>query len=164
MKLNREWVTPLATGAFLLSAVTGVLLFFKIDVGLSKLVHEWLSWLLLGGAVLHVIANINAFMYHLSTRTGQVVIGLSALVLVASLLVSTGGQSEPPFIAPMRALSQLPLSTLAEVAQVSPQELRERLSRAGVASASDTQSLNDLLGNDLRKQMPILGALFSPQK
>lgn len=39
MAVQREWATPVAAGAFLLSAVTGVLIFFHIDSGLNKFVH-----------------------------------------------------------------------------------------------------------------------------
>jgi hypothetical protein len=65
---QREWVTPIAAGAFLLSAVTGVLIFFHVDSGLNKVVHEWLGWVLLGGVALHVIANFSGFRRHLGAR------------------------------------------------------------------------------------------------
>ena len=160
MKLNREWVTPIATGAFLLSAVTGILLFFKIQVGASKFVHEWLSWVLVGGALLHVAANINAFKYHLSTRIGQVIIGLFVVALLVSFVPSGNGGGEPPFMPPLRALSQAPLSTLAQLAKISPEQLRERLAQAGVSATTDQQSLSEIAGNDMRKQISLLGAVF----
>ena len=49
MAIKREWVTPIAAGGFLISAVTGVLMFFHLDTGLNKVAHEWLSWVFLGG-------------------------------------------------------------------------------------------------------------------
>ena len=53
----RKWATPITIGAFILSAATGIMLFFKLDLGLTKVVHEWLSWLLVAGTIFHVIAN-----------------------------------------------------------------------------------------------------------
>mgnify|MGYP006339522549 CR=1 FL=1 len=53
MKLQRDWITPITMGAFGLLAATGVLMFFHIDSGLNEAVHEWLSWVLLGGVALH---------------------------------------------------------------------------------------------------------------
>jgi len=47
----REWATPVTIGAFGLIALTGVMLFFKVQYGMVKPVHEWLSWLLVIGAV-----------------------------------------------------------------------------------------------------------------
>ena len=70
MNVQRSWATPIAAGAFLLSAVTGVLIFFHVDSGLNKAAHEWLSWLLLGGVVLHVLANLGGFKRHFATRGG----------------------------------------------------------------------------------------------
>ena len=165
MKLTREWVTPLTVGAFLLSAVTGVLLFFKVEMGVGKLVHEWLSWLLLAGVVAHVVTNIHAFKYHLSTRTGQVLMGLFVIILAAALFFPAGGSGgEPPFLPPLRALGQLPMTTLAQVAKISPEQLRERLLKAGVQPTSDTQTLSELLGDDMRQQIPVLKVVFSTDK
>ncbi len=36
----RRWATPLIIGAFLLMSVTGVLMFFEIDAGLTAVAHN----------------------------------------------------------------------------------------------------------------------------
>ena len=112
MNIQREWVTPFAAGAFLLSAVTGILIFFHVDSGLNKAAHEWLSWLLLGGVVFHVLANIGGFKRHLGIRRGQLLIGAFVLTLVLSF-VGAGDKDGPPFGPPIRALAAAPLTTLA---------------------------------------------------
>lgn len=160
MTIQREWATPVAAGAFLLSAATGVLIFFHVDSGLNKVAHEWLSWVLLGGVVLHVIANFGAFKRHLGNRRGQWLMGLFALVLLLSF-INTGDKNAPPFAPPLRALSAAPLTTLAQVARIPPEELRARLLKAGLQATSDQQSLNDLTGPDLRKQIQVMGTIFS---
>ena len=56
------------------------------------------------------------------------------------------------------------LASLAEVARISPDELRARLVRAGVASAASAsarQSLADLVGPDPRRQTQVLGAVLA---
>ena len=92
MAVQREWATPVAAGAFLLSAVTGVLIFFHIDISLNKFVHEWLSWTLLGAVALHLAANFGGIKRHLVTHRGQLLTGpdmrkqvqvMSALFLIA---------------------------------------------------------------------------------
>ena len=163
MHVQREWVTPVVAGAFLLSAVTGVLLFFHVDSGLNKIVHEWLSWVLLAGVAMHVIVNFSGLKRHLGTRRGQAFIGLFALILGLSF-AGPGEKSEPPFMQPIRALSATPLTTLAEVARLSPAELQERLSKAGLQPTTDQQRLSDLTGPDVRKQMQVFGALFAEAK
>ena len=163
MTIQRNWVTPLAAGAFLLSAVTGVLMFFHIDTGLNKLAHEWLSWVLLGGVALHVTANFDGLKRHLGARRGQLLVGAFALVLLFSF-VGTGEKDEPPYAPPIRALAAAPMTTLAQVARLTPEQLRERLTQAGVQPTSDQQTLGELVGSDMRKQVHVLRALFSAAK
>jgi hypothetical protein len=162
MTIQRNWVTPITAGAFLLSAVTGVLIFFHIDSGANKFVHEWLSWVLLGGALLHTTANFNGLKVHLRTRRGQVLMGLFVIALTLSFIPLGGGKSEPPFMAPVRALGESNLATLAQVAQVTPAELRNRLGKAGVHVDSDQQTLAEMVGADTRRQMQVLGRVFKP--
>lgn len=90
-------------------------------------------------------------------------IGAFALVLLLSF-IPAGKKGEPPFIAPIRALSQAPLTTLALVAQVSPEQLHERLAKAGLQPQSDQQSLNDLTGPDPKRQVHVLRMLLTDAK
>ena len=161
MAIQRNWVTPITAGAFLLSAVTGVLIFFHVDSGANKFVHEWLSWVLLGGALLHTTANFAGLKMHLRTRQGQALVGVFVVALVLSFIPLGSGKSEPPFMAPVRALGDSSLTTLAQVAHVTPAQLRERLNSAGVQATSDDQTLNELVGPDARKQMNVLGRVFA---
>jgi hypothetical protein len=163
MKVQRSWVTPITAGAFLLSGVTGILIFFHIESGTGKFMHEWLGWVLLGGAVLHVVANYSGLKSHLLTLRGQLLVGIFAVALLLSF-VPLGGEDEPPFMPPIRALSQVPLSTLAQVAKISPEQLRDRLSKAGIQTTSEQQTLNELAGPDMRKQMRVMESVFSAAK
>ncbi|MCI5121486.1 MAG: DUF4405 domain-containing protein, partial [Candidatus Electrothrix sp. AUS4] len=86
MKMTRDWITPITTGAFLLTAVTGVLLFFHVATGLNKEVHEWLSWVFLIGAVLHLALNFGPFKKYLTQRKGQVLMGSFVLLLALSFI------------------------------------------------------------------------------
>jgi hypothetical protein len=162
MKIKREWITPITTGAFLLTAVTGILLFFHADTGLNKTVHEWLSWIFLAGAILHLAVNFTVFKKYLAQRKGQVVLGMSVLLLALSF-VPVGEAHHGPFVPPIRALAQAPLATLAQVAQISPAELRDRLGRAGFSASSDRQNISELIGDDLRAQMHLLEKLLTDQ-
>lgn len=164
MKVQRSWVTPITAGAFLLSGVTGILMFFHLDTNTGKFLHEWLGWVLLGGAALHVAANFAGFKSHLSTLRGQLLVGIFAVALLLSFIPLGGGQDEPPFMPPIRALSQAPLSTLAQVAQVTPEQLRDRLSKAGIQSTSEQQTLSELVGPDMRKQVHVMESVFSDAK
>lgn len=160
MSIQREWVTPIAAGAFILSAVTGVLMFFHVEPGFSKAAHEWLSWALLGGVLLHVTANLQGLKRHLGQRRGQVMLALFSTLLVVSL-VAPASSDEPPFMPAVRALSSAPLSSLAPLAGVSTDQMRQRLQAAGFKPESDQQTLDDLAGSDRRRRMQALGAVFA---
>ncbi len=164
MKITRDWITPITTGAFLLTAVTGVLLFFHADTGLNKDVHEWLSWVFLIGAILHLALNFAPFKKYLTQRKGQVLMGSFVLLLALSFFPIGGEHHAPPFVPPIKALAQAPLTTLAQVAQTSPEQLREHLAGAGISVNSDQQSISDLVGDDFGAQMHLLEDLLLEEK
>ncbi len=74
--------------------------------------------------------------------------------------VPIGADNAPPFVIPLKALTKTPISTLALVAETSPEQLRERLAKGGVDVKSNQQSVNDLVAGDLRKQVLIMKLLF----
>ena len=155
MNLNphRPWITPLVIGAFLLSAVTGILMFFHFDSGLNKAAHEWLSWAMVIGVSLHILLNLNAFKRYFTQTTGKVVVGLFAVVLALSFIPAGGSDGEPGFAPPVRALAKAPITVLAQVAGASTDEVRAKLQAQGLTVTSDQQSVADLVGTDLRKQI-----------
>lgn len=163
MKITREWATPLTAGAFLLVATTGLLMFFHLESGLNKEAHEWLSWALLAGVGLHVVSNVAAFKKHLAGRRGQVIVGGFALLLALSFIPLEEEGEDKPFMAPVRALSATPISTLAQVANTTPDEVLQRLRTAGLKPASATQSVADLTGQDPRAQMRALNAALGKE-
>lgn len=163
MNLNphRPWITPVVIGAFFLSAVTGVLMFFHLDSGLNKTAHEWLSWAMVIGVSLHVLLNMPAFKRYFTQTTGRVVIGLFAAVLALSFIPAGGeGGSEPGFAPPVRALAKAPISVLAQVAGTTTEDVKAGLQAQGFTVSSDQQSVADLVGGDLRKQIGTITKLL----
>lgn len=152
LSAQRPWITPVVMGAFLLSAVTGVLMFFQLDSGLNKTAHEWLSWAMVIGVGLHVLLNMPAFKRYLNQTTGRVVIGAFALILALSF-IPAGDGSEPGFAPPVRALAKAPITVLAQVAGTSTEDVKAKLQAQGLTVSSDQQSVADLVGPDLRKQI-----------
>ena len=154
LSAQRPWITPVVIGAFFLSAVTGVLMFFHLDSGLNKTAHEWLSWAMVLGVSLHVLLNMPAFKRYFTQTTGKAVMGLFALLLALSFIPAGGeGGSEPGFAPPVRALAKAPITVLAQVAGTSTDEVKAKLQAAGLTVTSDQQSVADLVGSDLRKQI-----------
>jgi Domain of unknown function (DUF4405) len=154
LSAQRPWITPVVIGAFFLSAVTGVLMFFHLDSGLNKTAHEWLSWAMVIGVTLHVLLNMPAFKRYFTQNTGRAIMGAFALVLVLSFIPAGGeGGSEPGFAPPVRALAKAPITVLAQVAGTNADDLKAKLQAQGLTITSDQQSVADLVGPDLRKQI-----------
>ncbi len=166
MNLNtqRPWITPLVIGAFFLSAVTGVLMFFHLDSGLNKTAHEWLSWAMVIGVTLHVLINMPAFKRYFTQTTGKVVMGVFALVLALSFIPAGGAGGEPGFAPPVRALANAPITVLAQVAGTTTDDMKAKLQAAGVTVTSDQQSVADLVGPDLRAQIGTLTQVLPAAK
>ena len=158
---QRKWITPLVIGAFTLSAVTGILMFFHLDVAWNKKAHEWLSWALVAGVVLHVFTGLTTFKQYFSMPASRAVMGVFAVVLIASFLVPKPASDGPSYAVPVRALATTPLSGLAVVARVSPDELRDRLQQQGHTVTSDQQTVKDLVGTDLKAQLRLLRSVLS---
>jgi hypothetical protein len=87
---QRAWITPLVIGAFLLSAVTGTLMFFHLDSGLNKAAHEWLSWAMLIGVGLHLMLNLVPFKRYFRQTTGRWIMAGFAAVLALSFIPAGG--------------------------------------------------------------------------
>jgi hypothetical protein len=159
MSIKREWTTPITAGAFLLLAVTGVFMFFHAAPGLAKEMHEWLSWVFIAAAVFHLAVNFSAFKQYILKRKGLVLFGAFVLILLISLS-PLGGSREPHFVPPLRALGNAPLTVLAQVAQTSPEQILTRLKKEGIAAQSAQQSLSELVGEDMHKQVHLLHRLL----
>lgn len=160
MSIKREWTTPITAGAFLLLAVTGVFMFFHAAPGLAKEMHEWLSWVFLAAVVFHLAVNFAAFKTYILQRKGQMLFGAFVLILLVSFAPFGDNEHEPHFAAPVRALAKVPLSTVAQVVQTSPEHILARLKQEGLVVQSAQQSLSELVGDDLRKQMRFLHLLL----
>lgn len=160
---HRPWITPLVIGSFALIAVTGILMFFHLDSGLNKTAHEWLSWVMVIGVVLHVMLNWLPFKRYLQQPRARWVIGLSLLVLALSF-VRLGGQSgEPPFVAPIKALAASPVPVLAQVAGISSADMQGRLVQAGFPQTTENSTVQQLAGGDLKRQAQVLKQVLQSQ-
>ena len=139
----RSWATPLVMGSFVLMSVSGVLMFFHWDTGLTAGAHQWCSWLFLLGAGGHIAANFRPFRNHLDSRWGRVSVAAFVTVLAASVFswgLVTGSQLERPIV---QALTDAPLSSLAGVTHTQPDALVGKLKAHGI-TATPEQSLHEL--------------------
>ena len=162
MALQRQWVTPLVAGSFLLMGVTGILMFFHWDTGLNKTVHEWLGWAMVVAVALHVMVNLQGFKNMFRTTLGKGILGLFTLILALSFFNLGGGEGNggPPFKNSVNLLSNSSITELSQISHIDEQILLTRLQQAGVNSATAQSSVKQLVGDDLGKQMQTLNSIL----
>jgi len=164
MTISRTWATPLTIGAFLLMAVTGILMFFHLDTGLNKEAHEWLGWAMVVGVLAHVIANWTAFVRHFSGGLGKAIVGVFAALLAGSFFIGGEEGGSPAGLA-IQTLNGASVAQLAALRGEAPQAMIDRLKAAGFVVTSADQTLNAVTGGD-REQVgkALRAALPAPVK
>jgi hypothetical protein len=71
----------LTTGLFLVSAISGIALFFRWSPGSFHAMHEWLS-MLLAPFVLHMWRNWGAFMTYIKRNTLWIPLALCIIISI----------------------------------------------------------------------------------
>ena len=160
MKTNRKWATPVTAGAFVLMALTGLLMFFHFDRGSNHLVHEWAGLILVLAVAFHLSANFSNFKKHISSRIGLSLIAVFVMVFLLSFLQFEEKKTPPNWAGPIRALAEMPLIDLANLAKINFNELREKLKVEKIIIDSKDQSIQDLVGPNLRRQAFALKLIF----
>ena len=142
--VNR-YATPLTTGFFVISTVSGVALFFHWIPPVFHSMHEWLSMLLLLPFVLHLWKNWNALLTYFRRKTIWLPLAASLVVAVpfAAMGLTAGSGGNPAFRA-VGLLTQAPLSELAPVLDTTPDALLADLQLRGYPAASADETLSTL--------------------
>jgi uncharacterized protein DUF4405 len=155
----RTWATPLTIGAFMLMAVTGVMMFFEWDRSITTVVHQWFSWLFLAGAAGHIVANFRPLKGHLKSGWGRTSVIAFGVVLIASFFswgLVTGPQMKRHI---EQTLVDAPLSALADVTRTSEADLLRRMKEHGV-DATGTQSIQQVSAQSGVGENQLLGIVF----
>ena len=159
MTTLRKWATPMTIGSFLIMSVTGILMFYHLDSGLNKTVHEWASWAMIAGVSAHLLMNWRAFTTYFKRPLARGIIGVGALVLALSFLPVTGGERGKPVDALLTAMDRADVET---VIALSGQELDQglaMLARAGMRAQPDSR-VQSLTAGDRHSQMELIKVLF----
>jgi Domain of unknown function (DUF4405) len=137
----RKWVTPLTMGTFLLTVGTGLGLFFEVNWGFVKPIHEWLSLAFVAGGALHAVDHWKGISKHWSGWWGKSFVIAFALILGFSFLPL--GKKEPwPSMQKMTdALGNASVQEVAKLAGVPTDSVTIRLARAGFAGATPATTI-----------------------
>ena len=154
----RKWATPLTIGSFAIMGVTGVLMFFHLESGLNKPLHEWAGWIMVIAVIAHVVLNYRAFMIYLK-RPVALGITLSAVALLCLSFIpsNTAGGSPVPLV--MGALAKAPIEQVIAVAGLENAAGLARLNEAGYVVAPGS-TIEAVTNGNRGAEMAALKALF----
>ena len=155
----KSWATPLATATFVILAVTGTLMFFKVEAGFIKPVHEWLSWAMTAGVVLHIIANWKSFTGYFSRKPALAIIGTGLVVALLAVFAPAGEHSNPRMNM-TKAMAMARLETVAEVAGQKSATLIEKLGSKGITVSLASMSIREIAKQNNKKDMEVLALIF----
>ncbi len=147
----KDWInkyaTTATTGLFLVSAVSGVALFFHVAPGTFSEMHEWLSMLLLIPVALHLQRNWGAFVGYFRRRSIYLPVLLSLAAGIAFPAASLFGGGAAPVAGMGRIVSAMQTATISEAAgifDVAPQALIDHLAKQGLSVAGPDDKLSDI--------------------
>ncbi|MEI7934193.1 MAG: DUF4405 domain-containing protein [Chlorobiaceae bacterium] len=160
----KSWATPLAIGAFSISAVTGLLIFFDIEIGLVEPVHKWLSWLLVGGVTLHVVANWKQLTGYFSKKPALAIIATALIITIASVLPIFGEREENPGKIAAYALASSSLEVVAQVVKTTPGVLVEQLGKKGIVVRDPSATVEQIASSNRKHPRELLCEILALSK
>lgn len=141
-----RYATPAITGLFLVSLVSGVALFFHLQSGLFKEMHEWLSMVLILPFVLHLWKNWKPMTAYFRRAPMAIALILSLVAgLGFAIAASQGtGSGGPPQIALAHRLFERRAEDVAPRFGTTGEALITRLKGAGFTAADPALPLKDI--------------------
>ena len=158
----RSWATPLVVGSFLLMGASGVAMFFHVETGLMKGLHEWASWILLVGAGAHLWLNWRAFATYFKRPVAMGIMGVGAVLLgLSALPVAPEGGPGAAIEAVLGTVERAPVSVLADLTGQEVEAVVAELAAAGLPGAGAESTVAELAGDDRGLKFAGLTAVFT---
>jgi hypothetical protein len=162
-RIFQTYATPLTTGLFLISLISGIALFVYVGQGTFRGMHEWLSMVLIAPFLLHLWKNWRPMTNYLKNSKS-----LAALLLmfVIALPFAMGSSSEgrtggPPQFALARSLLSKPMEIIAPALGTTPAAITDALQKAGIPAPQTDRSLSDLAKAAGKDDMAVAAILAS---
>lgn len=159
--------TPLMTGLFAVSLISGVLIFVHAGPGWLHPAHEWLSVLLILPFALHIWRNWRPFMNYFKRALMPLSIAASLAALAIFGLAPMGqatGRSGPPQFALAETIISATPQAAAPVLGTTPQELVSKLRTAGFATADASMSMKESARAAGKTDADLYQAILAVQK
>ncbi|HLW10192.1 MAG TPA: DUF4405 domain-containing protein, partial [Fermentimonas sp.] len=152
-KLNRKYITPLITLTFVITGISGIMMFFHIMDGYTEVLHEFMGLFLVILSMLHIIINWEVLKKHFKKKIFWVAVLVSPII--SGLFVVQQQASPKVDTIIMERIVKSPIPHLFNALQVDSLETVKRLEDYGV-SLEGAKILEDLwINNDVRPEKVI---------
>jgi hypothetical protein len=160
----QRYATPLVTGLFLVSLVSGIALFFHWEQGWFKGMHEWLSMVLILPFVLHIWKNWRAMTVYFVKPAFAISMVLSLVAALAFVFpgAGEGGPGGPPPLALSHQILQNPPATVAPLVGKTAEALAAQLTAAGYTIDTPQQTLAEIARIAGKSEFEIEELLIEP--
>ncbi|MDR3494703.1 MAG: DUF4405 domain-containing protein [Ancalomicrobiaceae bacterium] len=157
--------TPLTAGLFLVSAGSGVALFFHIGTSIFREMHEIMSLSLLVPVGVHLWRNWNSFCNYFNRAAMPIALALSLAVAGAFAYQSGGGSGRGnPAIAFLILAQSASISDLAPVLQLDEAAALARLQSFGVAEPKASETVAAIAARSGRSGLDVMATLTARQR
>lgn len=141
-----RYATPLTTGLFMVSLVSGVALFFHFGSAAFHSMHEWLSMVLILPFVLHIWKNWRPFLSYFKRLPMAIALGVSlvaGLVFAWPAITGTATGTNPQ-VAMIQLVTKGTPAQIAPLLGQSEESLIATLKEKGFTAAETGKSLVDI--------------------
>lgn len=142
-----RYATPTMTSLFVVSLISGVIIFFHIGHAWLHGVHEWLSLVLIIPFGLHMWRNWRPFLNYFKRAAMPLSLAAGVAAVAAFGLVPAGAEGErsgPPQFALAASMVAATPTIVAPVLGVTPDALVDRFKAAGFANADATTPMKSM--------------------
>ncbi|WP_316979345.1 DUF4405 domain-containing protein [Shumkonia mesophila] len=158
----QRYATAATASLFLVTGISGLLMFFHVGGKMFTSLHEWLGLLFVAAAALHVVRNGRGMVKLMKTARGWVLFGLTGIAAAAFIMASSGSSASNPVMDLVRAVEKAPIATVAPVLGVTVEDLAVRLRGAGVDVTGADQTFAELAAGQGTSSLRLLAAAVRP--
>ncbi len=160
----QRYATPLITGLFVVSLISGTALFFHFGTAWFKGMHEWLSMVLILPFVLHLWKNWRAMTVYFAKPAFALSMAVSLIAALAFVYPGhgEGGAGGPPPLALSNQILQNTPAAVAPLVGKTPETLAAQLLTAGYKVSGADQTLSDIAKASGRDAFDIEALLVQP--
>ncbi|MCJ8238846.1 DUF4405 domain-containing protein [Peteryoungia algae] len=160
--LLSRYATPLTTGLFLVSLVSGIALFFHLGTAAFHGMHEWLSMVLVAPFLLHVWKNWRPFLAYFKRLPMALALGLSlaaGLAFAWPSLTGNAGASANPTVAMVSIIAAGTPTEVAPLLEKTDAEVVAALKEGGFTAADAATPLSEIATASGQNTMALMATL-----